>query len=175
MRTAAAHALGLFRAGTAVAILAAAVEDARAPVRAAVAEALGEVGGVACAGAAVRLLGDADAGVRTAASVALMRLGPEATPLLLAALGEPDPAQRWLAVHILGVALGEGDGEAGSAVVPALAAALRDPYSAVRWLAAETLGQVGSLEGVRAALAHALDDRNPLVREAVRGALARLG
>ncbi len=176
VRTAAARALGLLRAGTAAAILAAAVEDPEPPVRAAVAEALGEVGGVACAGAAVRLLGDADAGVRTAASVALMRLGPEATPLLLAALGEPDPAQRWLAVHILGVrALGEGDGEAGSAVVPALAAALRDPYSAVRWLAAETLGQVGSLEGVRAALAHALDDRNPLVREAVRGALARLG
>ena len=128
VRTAAARALGLFRAGTAVAILAAAVEDPEPPVRAAVAEALGEVGGVACAGAAVRLLGDADAGVRTAASVALMRLGPEATPLLLAALGEPDPAQRWLAVHILGVhALGEGDGEAGSAVVPALAAALPQP------------------------------------------------
>ena len=55
---------------------------------------------------------------------------------------------------------------------------MADPYSAVRWLTAENLGSIKNRRGlqeqppaVRAVLKHALHDRNPLVRGAVRAAL----
>ena len=68
--------------------------------------------------------------------------------------------------------------EGSEDVTAALAAAMADPYSAVRWLAAERLGSIrdrGGLQeqppAVRAVLANALHDRNPLVRGAARAAL----
>ena len=185
VRAAAALALGtaaLVSNGAALAeddeatkeLLAAAIDD-EAEVRLAVAEALGDIGGIASAEAAVRLLGDNDPRVRSTDANALVRLGKQATQSLLGALGSPDPAVRWLAIHVLGVRSKE---EGGDNVAEGLAAAMADPYSAVRWLAAETLGslknaaEVGEQQDVvRAVLAGALHDRNPLVRGAARAAL----
>ena len=178
VRAAAALALGAVAArtgaGEAAQALVTAVNDGDAEVRRAVAEALGD-GGAAGAEAAVHLLGDSDPRVRSAAANALVRLGKEATPSLLVAIRSEDPAVRWLAIHVLGVRAAD---EGGDDVTEALGAAMADPYSAVRWLAAENLGSIKDKRGlreqppaVRAVLANALHDRNPLVRGAVRAAL----
>jgi HEAT repeat protein len=172
-------------AGHILPLLLGAARDECVWVRAAAAEALGFLGafgGTECAQAAARLLGDSEAQVRRAALVGLMRMGSAAAPALLAALGDRDPAVRWLTVHLLGrlaseeLAAGEmagceaaGESAPNEKVVAALAAALKDPYAAVRWLAAETLVEIRSASPTAAeALLLARQDRNPLVRAAAQ-------
>ncbi len=170
VRTEAVCALGKLGVVEGWPALVEAAADSEPAVQIAAAEALGWAGGTPAAPEAayalVRLLSAAEPGVRTAAIPALLRLGPAAAPALLSALAAPDPALRWLAIHILGVRGGEG-------VVPLLAAALADPYSAVRWRAAETLGALGQ-EAARPLLLAVQQDRNPLVRAAVQEALRQI-
>jgi HEAT repeat protein len=70
---------------------------------------------------------------------ALGKIGPAATPALIAALKDPHEAVRGNAA----VALAE-IGPNAAETVPALAAALKDPVENVRQSAANALGKIGA-------------------------------
>jgi HEAT repeat protein len=73
---------------------------------------------------------------RQAAREALVAMGPEATPVLIRLLGEPDSLVRWEAA----LALKE---TADPAAAEALVQALKDEDKDVRWVAAEGLAAIG--------------------------------
>jgi HEAT repeat protein len=140
----------------------------------------------------------------TAAAEALGRIGPEALPVLVAALASPDKKARSLAAGVLGVmgpgaaaalpalvrTLGDAErgvrAEAQQALgliqpdalrlVPVLVEALSDPSPAVRVAAAAHLGMLGpqATEAVPP-LIQALTDRAPKVQEAAAAALGDIG
>jgi hypothetical protein len=113
------------------------------------------------------LRGDADPVVRAAAATALGRMGGRiAAAALAVALGDGAPAVRIRAAHALAQS---SPGRAG----PALAERLRvDPDADVRREIAGLLGRVPRTPEARAALADALRDPSPAVRQAATGVLA---
>ena len=96
----------------------------------------------------------------------LVDLGPEAVPVLIAALADRSEKVR----HVAADALGQiGDPRA----VPPLAAALKDEAEEVRSEAADALGRLDDRTAVPA-LIEALGDGEPSVRRAAAGALGNL-
>ena len=109
--------------------------------------------------------GEPSVGVREAASLALVRLGPAAVLPLLARLDGPDPDLRQAAAAVLG-AIGDR-----RAAVP-LAARLADPDPNVRAAAAESLGKIGGPEAGATLLAALESDEQTLRLSALEALLA---
>ncbi len=162
VREAAAVALGLLPASSPLAVnLGALMSDPDAAVRARAAESAGRLGSAELAPSLVHLLGEAM--TRGAARRALLALGPEAVPVLLAALASPrtDPAVRTRIPRLLadidsGTAIEALIVGLGSDSVPLFEACL-DALVRVRRGAPETpLGDVDRVrERVMAEVAHA--------------------
>lgn len=132
-RRAAAWALGETRDRAAAPALASALDDPDALVRREAAFSLGWVRDEATVQLLLDKLRDGNYRVRKAAVEALNWFGVTALPRLLAALRDPDPGVRRLAVEALG-SIHHPD------VLPALYDALQDPFVEVRSAAVEVLG-----------------------------------
>jgi HEAT repeat protein len=102
-------------------------------------------------------------------TVEILKRNPRgAAPVLLAALGDPDPETR--------LKVGQALGALGSCAVPALAKALGDPDSLVRIAAARALQRVGpDAREALPALTEALRDDDRLVALMAITALERIG
>ncbi len=100
-----------------------------------------------------------------AAAAALGRMGPEATPALLAALNN-----HWKPVRSV---ITDGLAQRGSEVIPALAIILQEGASRSSYGAAEALGKIG--RPALPVLLEALKSRNPRVRELAAMGLGLLG
>jgi hypothetical protein len=149
--------------------LIAALSDVDPKIRAAAAEALGEVDdGDAIAPLGKALAQDGDSDVRTAAAEAMGEQGDTAAfaPLGKALVQDGDSDVRAAAAEALG--------EIGSPeAVPLLRAGLKDADSAVREAVVNALGNIGGPEAERL-LRQALTDKDEGVREAAADALAKL-
>jgi HEAT repeat protein len=152
-RLAAASALarlGPWSSG-AVAALAGAAEDERAHVRAAVAEALGEIGPPAAVPVLVKAVDDPDEDVQKQAMIALGRVGPEAkvaVPRLVCRLkdrGEPvNGSEPPMSTFILIALSGIGPGAEGA--VDEILKGLSSKDRAFRGMSIGALGQIGKAE-----------------------------
>lgn len=117
------------------------------------------------------MLDHAEARVQAQGALGLSLHGPdasEASPRLIELLGSADPLVRQQSALALGKI-----GPAARAGVPALERALAHEDWALRRQAAIALGGIGDV-GARKALEKVRSDRNKLVQEAAREALAKL-
>ncbi len=114
-----------------------------------------------------------ETGARNAAAEALVGIGAEAVPALLALLGHADPDQRKFAADILGLIGPRAGARRMAPVEEALAAALDDEDANVRVSAAEALGLVGDAQAAPA-LQRALQREDLLLQLASLTALTRL-
>lgn len=103
--------------------------------------------------------------VGTAATSGLRRIGPTATPQLLAGIVEGDSARRARLLPILGAAFSPSE---------ALVLCLDDPEPDVRTRACEALARLGDTSAV-AALFRLIGDRDPRVSQAAAAAIQSLG
>lgn len=165
-RAAAAYALGDMGSPWAAEDLCAALDDPDAAVRAAAARSLGRLGSVQ----AVKPLLEASAAgtvPRLAAGQALLSIGPQALPALLALVGSSDPDERAAAIELVGLIGGAVD------ATPVIAE-LDDASAEVRAQAARALGRLGAGDAALR-LRELLDDRIPFVRAAAAAALGEIG
>ncbi len=167
IRQAAAGALGEQGQGAAAAIpdLKEALNDSEFRVRSFAAQALGSIGSFEDVSA---MFDSSDVYVRREAIRHIIRFGPDAIPVLTAALDDPSGE----VVADAAQALGQMGKKAQSAV-PALARALNDPHAGARAQAVTALELVGGEEAIPA-LREAIDDPDPNVRSWARAALGRL-
>ncbi len=115
----------------------------------------------------VAVLGDREnTGARNAAALALGRMGPAATPPLIALLAHADPDQRKLAADSLGE-------RRDSLAVEPLERTTADTDANVQGAAAEALGRIGGARAARA-LSALLDSPRPLVQACALEALYAL-
>jgi hypothetical protein len=129
-------------------------------------EALGEAVAVQ---ALVDVLGDRAWWVGQYAIDALIAIGPPAADTVIEALENPDPIARRRAAVILG-----GIGDLG-AVEPLTDVLNGDPVGWVRACAARGLGDLRARSSVEALRAAARGDRDQVVRQYARRALAQMG
>ncbi len=177
-RAAAVTALGSLGDAQAVPTLRAALADAATEVRAAAAVALGDVGpeGLSAAAELGAALGDVEPGVRLAAAVGLARHGARARAAaraLEAALADPDAAVRSNVLFLLGRI-----GAVGEAGLRWIVRHLEGrPLGGTELYAAQALGGLGAGAGpaLPALAASLAQTRDPDLRFAAAGALARLG
>ena len=165
-RAGAAFALGDMGSRRAVPALVARLDDRSPDVRAAACRSLGHLGAAEAAGPIIA------AGVRGAvpspvARLALIDIGPDAVPAVLAEADHDDPRVRAAAVQLVGL-LGEAH-DAG-----AIIGRLSDPAAPVREATATALGRLGAGEATDDLVA-ALADRVPGVRTAAAEALGGIG
>jgi HEAT repeat protein len=148
--------------------------DAREPVRAAAARALGRRHATAGTTALLAALADERAAVRHAAALSLFELEPlsaAALPSLVASVSHPDPYVRGFAVWAI-----ENMGPAAASAAPALVPALADGDLFTRETAALALGTIGAdRPEVVSALAADLTVDEPARTRAAARALGRLG
>lgn len=117
------------------------------------------------------VLHDADLRIGAGAATLLGRIGAEATPALITALGNPNKYVRREAAR----ALGKLGSEAGDAVLP-LANLLCDPDLKTRTAVALALGLIGpAAQEAAPALIAALADRHRFFHRLVSWVLTRLG
>lgn len=156
-------------AATALPTLIAALSDPDPKIRAAAAEALGEMDhGDAMAPLGRALEQDRDADVRTAAAEAMGEQGDATSlvPLGKALVQDADSDVRAAAAEALGEI-------GGLEAVPLLRAGLKDAESEVREAVVDALANIGGPEAERL-LRQALTDKDEDVREAAADALAKL-
>lgn len=140
-----------------VALLLGALNDKKAVVRMAAAEALGDFNDVRAIEPLIAAMADKDVIVRSAACTALGKMaGIRSIAPLIAALKHPSPLVRNGAIAAL------GKGREVRAVEPILPA-LRDPDASVRSMALKTLGDMNAISGFEP-FAAALKDSSPIVR-----------
>jgi HEAT repeat protein len=166
--------LGPSAGQTSVPVLTEALSDRDPQVRAAAAEALGNIGQVAAPALPKLyiLLRDIDADVRRKAVEALPNISSDTSMigLLIGALSDPTPEVRRSAVTALGAL-----GMPTDRVIGALAHALTDSWAAVRAAAALALAQIGPpARASRTALLVARRDSNSQVRRVAEDALRRI-
>ena len=131
---------------------------------AAFARVLGWLGDASGIGQLVELLMD-EPPVGPAAADALRRLGPAATPTLLAAIREGDSARRLRVLPVVGYAAGSLDD---------LVRCLDDPEPLVRVRACDALARLGNTAAV-ASLFRLIGDRDARVSQAAAAAIQSLG
>lgn len=193
VREGAARALGEIGDGRAVQPLIKALRDQGSDVRRGAAEALGNIGDAQAAQPLIDALRDKDSEVHIAAVEAVGQMGEPAVELLIQALLDDDNEVRWGAVCALGeigdartvdaliealvdedALVGEEAMRAlsviGEAAVYGLIEALGDENGKVRREAARALGEIRATAALDA-LAEALVDSDPSVRDAARQAL----
>jgi len=189
------------RSRPAVADLISGLSDPALEIRAATADALGQIGWSEANPALIAALRDPEREVRSAAAAALARTRPDkrkAIPALAASLradplGYGDPAVETLAamgepavpvaIELLqeanpeltssGAALVAKLGPAATATIPSLIKALHRPERQIRDLAAEALASIG--DPAIEAITLALRDRDPRVRGGAARALQLMG
>ena len=166
--------LGPSAGQTSVPVLTEALSDPDPQVRAAAAEALGNIGQVAAPALPKLyvLLRDVDADVRRKTVEALPNIARDTSMigLLIGALSDSAPEVRRSAVTALGAL-----GTPTDRVIEALAHALTDSWAAVRAAAALALAQIGpAARASRTALLAARRDSNAQVRRVAEDALRRI-
>ncbi len=153
-----------------------ALQDPGGSVRAATADALGQLGqaDAAIITALLTTLQDPGGSVRYAAAGALGQLGqadPSIITALLTALHDPDGSVRYAAAGALGQL-----GQADPSIITALLTALQAPEGDVRFAAAGVLGQLGQADpSIITTLLTALQALERFVRAAAADALGQLG
>ncbi|GIH97808.1 HEAT repeat domain-containing protein [Planobispora siamensis] len=167
-RAVAAHVLGLLGHAEAAFPLVRMLSDRNPEVRAAAVRALGQVGAAGAAGPIISSMAGGRVPFQLVAQ-ALIRLGSGARPALVKALSYDDPAQRAVAVEVLGLI---GAVETAKVLVRVLAG---DASTDVRVRAARALGRLGTPVCLDALL-HATGPGHPhAVRVEAAAALGDLG
>ncbi len=164
-RWGAVAALGETGDPKAVPILLRALRDEDENVRAIAAASLGKLRYRRAAPQLVRALADKSERVQAHAEWALENIGKAAVPALLK--GAQRPATRLRAFRVLGRLKDER-------AVPVLIDGLKDRNKEVRIIAAWALGEIGDRRAIQA-LQHALADKEPEVRREAAVALGKLG
>ncbi len=165
MRLAALDALACYQQAQLFPVLANALQDADAAVRARAATALGNCGNAQALASLVQVLGDADPAVRAAAAEGLGKFGQHAARAVQSLLADPSAEQRILALRVLGAA-----GQADAA--PTIARLLDDRDPAVREAAASALARLGA--PAADAVLPLLHAAAPAVRVLAAGILGRI-
>ena len=165
-RATAAFALGDMGSARAVPDLLRALDDRSRDVRMAVARSLGRIGATDAIGPVMAAAVDGRL-PRDVAKLALLDVGADAVPELLALTEQTESPVRASAVELVGLL---GSARDGAGILPLL----HDPAAAVRVAAAGALGRLGAAEA-RDALVQALADRVPAVRMAAATALGGIG